>query len=110
MSGHIIYSLVAFAALVPATVLALVGRNQRSLAFWWSLILATSGPIVWLVIRSEGVWRSDFSSALWITISFTLICYGIVAVLTRQGSQLSSIVMPYMALLALIAAIWETPG
>lgn len=110
MSGNIAYSFAAFACVLPVTLLTLSGRAMRNVPFWATLTLAVCGPIIWLVLRSEGGWSSDFSSALWITISFTLVCYGAVAILTRQGWQLAAIVMPYMALLALIAAIWEKAG
>lgn len=110
MSGNILYGFVAFLAIIPATILALNGKNGRTPVFWSVLVLSVIGPVVWVVMHSDGVWRSDFSNALWITVSFTLICFGAVAVVTSQGWKLAPIIMPYMALLALIAAIWENAG
>ncbi|MBT4889271.1 MAG: cytochrome c biogenesis protein CcsA [Rhodospirillales bacterium] len=110
MSGNIVYSLIAFASILPAAAFTLAGKTERTPAFWGTLALAVAGPVIWLVIHSNGAWRSDFSSAIWVTVVFTLVCYSAVAVLSRQGWQLASIVMPYMALLALIAAIWENAG
>ncbi len=110
MSGNFLNGFIAFLSLIPATILALSGKNGRTALFWTTLVVAVVGPVIWVIMHSHGVWRSDFSNALWITISFTLICYGAVAVLTSQGWKLAPIIMPYMALLALIAAVWENAG
>ncbi len=110
MSGNTVYSFIAFACILPATFAAFGGRSERNAVFWATLIVAVVGPIVWLVIRSEGGWHSDFASTLWITVACTLACYGAVSILTRQGWQLAPIIMPYMALLALIATIWDNAG
>jgi ABC-type uncharacterized transport system permease subunit len=110
MSGTIIFNLLAVASILPATFVAFNRQPKLNGIFWATLIAAIAGPVIWLVIRSGGVWHSDFSSAIWITVAFTLVCYGAVTILTSQGWQLASIIMPYMTVLAVIAAIWDHSG
>ena len=110
MSDNIFYSFVAFVSIIPAVVAAF-GRNQtRNGAFWVLLGLAVIGPVIWLVVRSNGEWRTEFSTALWITVSATLLTFAATALISREGWRLSPIVMPYMAMLAFIAVIWENAG
>jgi len=110
MSDNIIYSLAAFATMIPAVVSAF-GRNQTRNGMYWAVLgLAVIGPIIWLVVRSNGEWRTEFSTALWITVSATLLTFAATALISREGWRLSPIVMPYMAMLAFIAVIWENAG
>ncbi len=110
MSDSIAFSMTAFAAILPA-VIASFGRNQaRNATYWFVLGLAVLGPVIWLVVRSHGEWRTEFSTAIWVTVSATLLTFAAIALITREGWRLSPIVTPYMAILAFIAVIWENKG
>ncbi len=101
----------ALIAILPAAIAALVrsdGRmGERTTMFWATLALAVIGPVVWVVVRSGEGWRTDVSTALWITVAATLASYAALAILTREGWRLAGVVMPYMAVFALIATIWD---
>jgi len=110
MSENIIFSIAALIAIIPAVVVAFSKNQDRNGLYWAVLGLAVIGPVIWLVVRSNGEWRTEFSTALWITISATLLTYAATALMTREGWRLGPIVMPYMVLLAVIAVIWENTG
>lgn len=110
MPENFFLSVAAFVAILPAVVAAVHTSQLRNGTYWALLGLAVVGPVVWLVIRSGGEWRTEFSTAIWITVSATLITFMATALTTREGWRLSPIVMPYMAILALIAVIWENAG
>lgn len=111
MSHNLVISLAAFVAIIPAAATAIAGKAQeRTSTYWVFLGLAVLGPMIWLGIRSEGEWRTEFSTAIWITVSATLLTFSATALITREGWRLSPIVMPYMAVLALTAVIWENAG
>jgi len=111
MPENLAISVAAFVAITPSAVSAILYVNQsRNTSYWLLLGLAVLGPIIWLVIRSGGEWRTEFSTAIWITVAATLVTFSATALITREGWRLSPIVMPYMAILALIAVIWENAG
>lgn len=111
MSQNLVISLAAFLAIIPAAATALFGRTQERNAVYWILLgLAVVGPMVWLGIRSGGEWRTEFSTAIWVTVSATLLTFAATALISREGWRLSPLVMPYMAILALTAVIWENAG
>ncbi len=110
MSDNIIFSLAALAAIIPAVISASRQNQTRNGMYWAVLGLAVIGPLIWLVVRSNGEWRTEFSTALWITVAATLLTFAAIALITREGWRLSPIVMPYMAMVAFIAVIWENTG
>jgi len=110
MPDNIILSIIAFLTILPAVILSF-GRNQtRNGLYWCALGLAVIGPVIWLAIRSHGAWRTEFSTAIWVTVSATLLTFAATALISREGWRLNSIVMPYMATLAFTAVVWENSG
>ncbi len=110
MLDNIAFSIIALATMIPAVVYAF-GQNQTRNGVYWAVLgLAVIGPVILLVVRSHGEWRTEFSTALWITVAATLLAFSAIALITREGWRLSPIVMPYMAMVALIAVIWENAG
>ncbi len=110
MSDSVVFSFIAFISILPAVFLSLRQSQARNVAYWAMLALAVIGPVIWLVVRSHGEWRTEFSTAIWVTVAATLITFAATALISREGWRLSSIVMPYMAMLAFIAVIWENAG
>lgn len=110
MSNSIVFSIAAFAAILPAVFSSYRQDQARNGVYWAVLGLAVLGPVIWLVARSDGEWRTEFSTAIWVTVTATLLIFTATALITREGWRLSPVVMPYMAILAFIAVIWENAG
>ena len=110
MSQHILFSLIASICVVPAAYVALAGRMTPGIRFWGLLGLALMGPWIWLAVRSGGAWQTDFATALWITVSATLVSFAAMVIMAREGWRLAAVVMPYMAILAISAFLWESTG
>ncbi len=110
MTQSIFFSLVASACVVPAAWAALAGKLAPGMRFWGLLGLAVIGPLTWLTVRSQGVWQTDFATALWITVAATLVAFTSMAILAREGWRLAAVIMPYMAVLSISAFAWESTG
>lgn len=106
MHRDILLSLLAFACLLPAGILALRRHAGRGAPFWLTLALAAAGPVAIVVLRTESGWKTDVSTALWITIAATVCLFAVIAALSRTAARLAPVVLPYMAALALLATVW----
>ncbi len=109
MTSNVLFSLLAALAVFPAAGLSLRSGRTDGM-FRITLALAIAGPLIWIAVRSDVVWQRDFASALWITVVATTIVYALLIIMIRDSLHLKGIVLPYMALLALLAFIWETAG
>ncbi len=113
MTQDMILGLAAFASLLPS---ALFGLKQGALErsadgrngiFWMTLAVAVAGPLVWVVVQSSGAWHTGLSTTLWVTIAATMMLFAIIVLLSPTAWRLTPLVTPYMALLALLALIWQ---
>lgn len=120
-NGHLIYSLLALAALVPAAWLPLrattgpgddatLTRRRLAPAFRGALAVAVAGPLIWTAAQTGGTWHTGFSLALWVTVAVSVVAFAIVAAITREGWRLAPLLMPYLLLLGLLATIWTRSG
>jgi ABC-type uncharacterized transport system permease subunit len=107
MPSSLLYSAAAVAALVPAAVVALRGADRRGATFWLLLAVAAAGPLGWVWVQFSGGWRTGFAPALWATVVASLAVYAGVSAVTREGWRLGALLLPYLVLIALIAAIWQ---
>ena len=103
MSGETILSLAAIMALLPAALSARRTRYERDAVFWALLAAATAGPMLVLVARTADGWRGDFATAMWLTVTATMLIFAAVAILTDHGWRLTPVLTPYLALLAVFA-------
>ena len=85
MSGETILSLAAIMALLPAALSARRTRYERDAVFWALLAAATAGPMLVLVARTADGWRGDFATAMWLTVTATMLIFAAVAILTDLG-------------------------
>lgn len=110
MSSSLLFSLSAFAAMLPAAIYGLLTRHDGDKAgaqFWALLAVAVAGALAWTWTQFSHGWHTGFAASLWLTVSATLLLFaGLVAVLP-DARKLGVLLLPYLALLALIALLWE---
>ena len=97
----------ALLALVPASLLPFRAAPRRDAVYWLLLAVATVGPIVWLAAVFAPGWRTGLSPALIVTLAATLLIFAGLAVSTREAWRLTPLLLPYLLLVGIIAAIWQ---
>lgn len=107
MGGSLIFSISAMLALAPAVLRGNRGAMRRDAQFWLLLAVAFAGAGGWTVIQAAEGWRTGFAAAIWITISASLLVYGILALFTKHAWRLSGLLTAYLLVLAVSATIWS---
>ena len=95
----------ALVALIPAALTALrpgAGRDAPVLA---SLALAVAGSALWSASLMSDVWQTSLSAALWVSIAVSAAVFAVLAAVTAQSWRLSPILMPFLAVLGLLASL-----
>ena len=105
MAPSVLPNLLALASLVPAALLPLRAGAGRDRLFWSSVILATIGPCLWVWELLLNGWPTDFGTALWVIIAASSALFLPVAALSRQGWRLAPLLMPYLAILGVVASV-----
>lgn len=106
MDDPLVHNLLAALTLAPATLWVLWGRPEKNAVFWILFLLAAAGPLFMCVSFVRAGWETGFAAALWMTISGCLAVFLILALTTRDMHRLSCLLMPYLLILSLSAAIW----
>lgn len=111
--NEVALGLTAFLSLVPASLAAVArahaGRApDRDAWFWLALGLAVSGPMAWLWAQSGGIWLTSLAAALWVCIVVCLGLYALLSVLDGGMARLGALLLPYLAVLGLLAAATGT--
>lgn len=99
-------SLSAVAALVPAALLPFRRDPARDTVFWLLLAVAVVGPAVWIWISFDTGWHTGLASALWITVTASLVLFVALAALMRDAWRLAPLLLPYMVVIGGLATIW----
>lgn len=107
MPENVILSLSAIIALVPSSLLALRRDHRPDIVFWLVLMVAVAGPLILVLVTMAGSWRTDLSTALWVTIAATMAIFAVIAVLAHETWRLAPLVSAYMAALGIVATIWS---
>ena len=108
MALSLVFSLSALTALVPAAVLPFREREGSLMLRWMSLGLAAAGPTLWSVALLAGHWRADFSVALWLSISASLVCFLVVCLINQPATRLAPLLLPYLVGLGIAATVFQT--
>lgn len=108
MSDTLLLNLSALIALLPASLAAQRKLAARDTIFWLLLGVAIAGPGLLLVANSFDGWHSDLSTALWTTITTSLLLFAIISAVIRDAWRLSALFTPYMFIFGLFAAAWAT--
>ena len=107
MPENVILSLSAIIALVPSSLLALRRDHRPDIVFWLVLMVAVVGPLILVLVTMAGSWRTDLSTALWVTIAATMAIFAVIAVLAHESWRLAPLISAYMAALGIVATIWS---
>lgn len=123
MNLDLVFSLFAFAAVLPVGLAAYAGAARRDIdpgdqtgggqhpgGFWLWMALAVLGPVTfagWLV--ADG-WPRDVAGALWVTVAGTALVLLWVCIRYPTGWRLAALASPLMALLAGLAVLWRQAG
>jgi ABC-type uncharacterized transport system permease subunit len=108
MSDALLLNLSALIALLPASLVAqrkLVAPNS---SFWLLLSVAVAGPSLLLAANSADGWHSDLSTALWATITVSLLLLAIISAVIKKIWRLSALFIPYMFIFGLFATALAT--
>ncbi|CAA6603281.1 Uncharacterized 28.8 kDa protein in nifR3-like 5'region [Rhodospirillaceae bacterium LM-1] len=100
-------SLAALACLIPALLLGWIRPAKRDGAFWAAISLAIFGPASATAFNILEGWHTGLSAAIWASITVTLGVFIGLSFWSRQTWRLMPLLMPYLSLLGLIAAIWS---
>ena len=95
----------ALVALVAAALVPLRAKGGKDSAFWVAALLAALGPGAWVGELLLGGWHAQFGTMLWVIVAASAALFLPLAVATRQGWRLAPLLMPYLALLGLIASV-----
>lgn len=106
MPSSIAFSLAAVAALVPAAVIGWRARGPDGI-YWAGTALAVAGPGAWALVQIDDAWRSGLSVALWVTVAASMALYAALAAAAREAWRLSPLLLPYLALLGILATVWQ---
>ncbi len=108
MSDALILNLSALITLLSASLAAQRKLAAPNVSFWLFLSAAIAGPFLLLVTNSTDGWHSDLSTALWATITVSLLLLAIISALIADFWRLSVLFIPYMFILGLFAAALAT--
>jgi ABC-type uncharacterized transport system permease subunit len=62
--------------------------------------------VVWISVLFAPGWRAGLAPALWLTIAASLAVFGVLSAMMRHVWRLAPILLPYMLIIALMAALW----
>jgi ABC-type uncharacterized transport system permease subunit len=102
----IVCNLAALIALVPVALLPLRRNAGRDLLYWAGLGLAVLGPLAWALGQLRGGWQTSLSADLWAGIAGSMAVFAAITVINRQAWRLTPLLVPYLILLGLLAALF----
>lgn len=105
MSSHAILNAVALISLLPAALLPLRSGADRDGGFWAATALAVAGPAAFAALLFSGHWRTDLGTTLWVSVAISAALFAVIALGTRFGWRLAPLLMPYLALMGLLASV-----
>jgi ABC-type uncharacterized transport system permease subunit len=108
MPVNLLLSITAVLALVPATVATLGAKFGRGPAYWALLAVALTGPLLRAFTALTPIWNTGLSGALWLTMAVSLALFAALAAVTRDAWRLTPLLLSYLILLGIAAAVWET--
>jgi ABC-type uncharacterized transport system permease subunit len=111
MNGSMVMSLSALLTLLPACFWPYYRALKRPDRVYWALLsLAFLGAAVYSILVFLDGWNTGFSYTLWVSIACSLAIFMICAAAKSEAWRLSPLLLPYLALLALLATIWSQSG
>ncbi|KAA5607311.1 hypothetical protein F1188_00635 [Roseospira marina] len=104
MANTLGFHLAAIATLLPAAVLPLWRALQPS---WQAAatVLAAMGPTTWVTWQLTEGWHTGASATLWVAVAASSLVFFLVTMVNRHAWRLAALLMPYLAVLGLLAAV-----
>lgn len=115
MLQNLLYGLSAVFALVPASVAAFsharagAGRSPGAV-FWILLTVAVAGPFFRAMALLGGTWHTGLATTLWVSIAACMVLFAGISATTRSGWRLTPLLLPYLALLGVLALLAGPAG
>lgn len=106
MWNVIAWNLAALLALIPVALLPLRRNAGRDLPYWVGLLLAILVPLAWAMAQVSDGWQTNLSADLWVGIAGSMAVFGVVALINRQAWRLTPLLVPYLILLGMMAALF----
>ena len=106
MLNPLAFNLAALIALAPAALLPLLRPTGRDGSFWGVLGLAVCAAVGWSASQLTGSWQTNLSATLWVGIAASLVLFAVIAAFHRQAWRLSPLLLAYLMLLGLMAALF----
>jgi ABC-type uncharacterized transport system permease subunit len=107
MQASLVLNLSALVSLLPMSALTLKRPLERGGLFWLLLAVAIAGPAVAAIDKLAQGWLSSLSAALWLIIVASLVVFVVVSAVTTHGWRLAPLLLPYLFLLGIGAAVTE---
>jgi ABC-type uncharacterized transport system permease subunit len=107
MQVGLILNISALASLVPASAFALKRPLERDRLFWLLLAVALAGSGAAAIDKLAQGWLNSLSAALWLSIVASLLMFVLVSAVTRHAWRLAPLLLPYLFLLGVGAAVTE---
>lgn len=103
-----LFNLVALAAMIPAALASLRRSQQGKDGLFLALLaLAIAGPVVWAAAQLADQWHTGLSTTLWVIIAGSLVLFGLLVAMVRQAWRLTPLLLPYLMLLGVLAALFD---
>ncbi|CAA7617522.1 Uncharacterized 28.8 kDa protein in nifR3-like 5'region [Candidatus Terasakiella magnetica] len=98
-------NLFALMALLPAALVLRRAGAAKDSIFWGCVALAVAGPSAWAFWLMSEAWQTSLSAALWVSIAASAALFGGLAALSTQGWRLAPLLMPFLAILGILASL-----
>ncbi len=108
MSNPAFFNFVALASLVPAALVSLRRDQQGKDGLFFAVLgVAIAGPLIWAAVQLSDQWRTGLSTTLWVIIAGSLVLFGLLVATVRQAWRLTPLLLPYLMLLGVLAALFD---
>ncbi len=97
-------NILAVFALIAVALVPLRPGAGRDPLFWGSTALALATSAAFSVALLSGVWRTDLSTALWVSITTTTLLFVGLAAIAPSSWRLAPLLMPYLAVVGFLAS------
>jgi len=108
MQANLIPQLAALVAMLPLTAAAVAHKLGRNLLLWLLLAAALIGPAALVVSQISAGWQPGLSANLWAGVAATLLAYGALCLLRPGAYRLGALLLPYLALSAVLAIAFSS--
>lgn len=97
--ANLLFGLSALASMLPAAILGLRHGTARGALFWVLIAVAVAGPSAFAVAQLGQGSLPSLATALWLSISASLLLYGLVALFAPAARRLTPVLLPYLLLM-----------